>query len=64
MGRAIQSRQTVGTNTYTFGYVYNAAGALTSETYPSGRVVNFALDDGGRLSQVSSGATNYANAFV
>jgi RHS repeat-associated protein len=36
---------------------------VTSETYPSGRVVSYAFDDGARLSQVSSGSTVYANQF-
>jgi len=36
---------------------------MTSETYPSGRVVSYAFDDGARLSQVSSGSTVYANQF-
>jgi RHS repeat-associated protein len=64
MGRVIQSRQTVGTNEYTFSYLYNVGGGLTSQTYPSGRVVNYGFDDAGRMAQVNSGTTTYANQFV
>jgi len=42
-------------------YSYNLGGGLASQTYPSGRVVSYAYDNGGRLSQVSSGATTYAS---
>ena len=64
MGHVIQSRQTVGSNTYTLGYAYNVGGVLTNQTYPSGRVVNYTYDDAARLTQVSSGATTYASQFV
>ena len=63
MGRVVHHDQTVGSNVYTFTYGYNFTGALTSQGYPSGRVINYALDDGARLSQVSSGATTYATQF-
>ena len=63
-GRVIQSRQTVGTNSYTFKYDYNLGSLLTSETYPSGRVVSYAYDDAARLTQVSNGGSNYAHQFV
>jgi RHS repeat-associated protein len=64
MGHVIQSRQTVGANTYTLSYAYNIGGMMTSQTYPSGRVVNYSFDDATRLSQVTSGATTYASQFV
>ena len=63
MGRTIQSQQSVGSNTYTMGYTYDVGSSLTSETFPSGRVVTYAYDDGARLSGVASGATNYASEF-
>jgi RHS repeat-associated protein len=63
MGRVVHYQQTVGSETYSMNYGYNLAGAVTSMTYPSGRVVNYAFDDGARLSQVSSGATVYASQF-
>src|SRR5262249_3269687 len=63
MGRIVNHEQTIGSQTYTMGYAYNFASALTGETYPSGRIVNYSYDDGARLSQVSSGATLYASQY-
>jgi RHS repeat-associated protein len=63
MGRISNHQQTVGAQSYSMGYGYNVDGMLTSQTYPSGRVVNYAYNDGGRLSQVSSGATTYASNY-
>ncbi len=63
MGRVAHHEQTVGDQTYSMSYGYNLGGALTSQTYPSGRVVSYAFDDAARLSQVSSGTTVYASQF-
>jgi RHS repeat-associated protein len=63
MGRVANNQQTVGDQSYIMSYGYNYGGAMTSETYPSGRIVTYAFDDGARLSQVSSGNTVYANQF-
>src|SRR5260221_2197475 len=53
---------------YAMSYGYNLAGEMTSQTYPSGRVVTTAYDNAGRLSQVAgqkSGEANktYADSF-
>jgi YD repeat-containing protein len=37
LGRILQSTQTTAGVSYSFAYTYNLAGALTAETYPSGR---------------------------
>jgi RHS repeat-associated protein len=63
MGRLVNNQQTVGAQGYIMSYTYNLAGALTSQTYPSGRTVSYGFDEGARLSQVSSGATIYAHDF-
>lgn len=63
MGRVANNQQTVSDQSYTMTYNYNLGGALTSQQYPSGRVVNYAFDDAARLSQVSSGSKVYANQF-
>lgn len=39
-GRLTENKQITGGNTYTSAYQYNRAGAMTQETYPSGRVMN------------------------
>ena len=63
-GRVTASNQTSAGNSYSFGYSYNAAGALTGETYPSGRVVTSSYDALDRATSVSGSrngsTTNYA----
>lgn len=63
MGRVATTQQTVADQTYSMSYGYDLGGALTAQTYPSGRVVTYQFDDAARLSQVSSGTTIYANQF-
>jgi RHS repeat-associated protein len=63
MGRVVTNQQTVSDQSYTMSYGYSIGGAMTSQTYPSGRVVSYAFDDAARLSQVSSGTKIYANQF-
>jgi RHS repeat-associated protein len=70
-GRIKKSRQTTAGIAFNEQlYSYNLAGALTEQTYPSGRSVKNILDDAGSLSIVqskknaSSGYWNYADAFA
>jgi RHS repeat-associated protein len=63
VGRVTGYTQKTGGQPYSSSYVYNFAGAMTSETYPSTRVVNTQYDQAGRISKVSSGTTNYESAF-
>jgi RHS repeat-associated protein len=62
MGRVTASSQTTaGQQPYRMGYAYDLAGNLTSETYPSGRVVVSEYDSAGRLAGVKNqGGTYYA----
>ncbi len=55
MGRIKESRQTIDGQTYSMTYDYNAAGRMTSERYPSGRVVTTGYDAAGREASVSGG---------
>src|SRR6266568_3761759 len=48
---------------YKLAYGYNYLNEVTSETYPSGRALSYAYDDGGRLSSVSDGTTTFASGF-
>ena len=64
VGRVNTQRQVTGTSVYALSYGYNFAGLLTSESYPSGRALSYGYDEGGRLSQVSEGATIYTNGFA
>jgi YD repeat-containing protein len=69
LGGVLNHKQTTDGQSYNTGYVYNLAGNLVEETYPSGRVVKNAYDNNGKLSEVSSkiNAQNssriYANRF-
>jgi RHS repeat-associated protein len=57
MGRvSLSVQQTDGLN-YPCGYGYNLAGALTRESYPSGRVVATEYDTAGRVAGVKNAAT-------
>jgi YD repeat-containing protein len=44
-------------------YSYNGLDGLTSVTYPSNRVVTYTYNNGGRVSDVKSGTTNYATSI-
>jgi YD repeat-containing protein len=53
MGRPLQSQVQVNGQTYSFSYAYDLTGALTSETYPSGRVIKTTYDGAERPNAVS-----------
>jgi len=54
-GRISGSAQITGSApAYTLAYTYSLADRLTTIQYPSGRVVNYALDSAGRVSGVSA----------
>ena len=52
LGRLIAGNQVTDGQTYSMGYSYNLAGAQTSITYPSGRVVSTEYDPAGRMAGV------------
>jgi RHS repeat-associated protein len=60
LGRVTSSQQVTDGQVYGFTYDYNFAGALTSETYPSGRTVTYGFDTAGSLSSVNSNVPNQA----
>jgi len=68
MGKVLSSNQGIGGQTYPFSYAYNLAGALTSETYPSGRVLTMTYDNANRASQLSGAVggntTTYVSNFI
>ena len=63
MGRVNVQKQVTGANTFSLGYTYNLAGLLSTETYPTGRVLTHSYDNAGRLSQISDGTTTFASGF-
>lgn len=52
-GRVKASNEVTAGQTYTFAYSYNLTGALTSETYPSGRVISAGYDAANRANTVA-----------
>lgn len=67
LGRLLTHQQITDGQTYGTSYAYNLSGELVSETYPSGRTVNYDINMDGDLSRVwgqkGSAVTTYANAF-
>ena len=64
LGRPNTSYQQTDSQNYGFGYAYSIGGEMTSETYPSGRVVMTDYDAAGRVAGVKNQATGlyYAGA--
>jgi len=66
--RITESKQVTGGQTYTFGYTYNLDDDLTTQIYPSGKVVSFDYDASGDLEQVhkqvGGNSVIYANSFA
>ena len=58
LGRMTQLQKVIGTTTYTTAYGYNLGNELIQITYPSGRVVQQAVDPIGRLCAIAQTATN------
>ncbi len=54
----LHGSQTTNSQNYPFTYVYNAAGSVTSMTYPSGRKVTYAYDTDNRTTMVSNAAVS------
>ena len=60
LGRVLESTQrTGGTPPYTMAYAYDRAGNLTSQRYPSDRVVDYVYDGAGRIAGVKTGADGW-----
>jgi YD repeat-containing protein len=53
-GRLSQEARTINAMVYLTTYGYDAAGRMNSITYPTGRVVNYALDGVGRIAGIST----------
>ena len=64
MGRLTASNQQIAGQTYAFTYMYNVAGDLTSETYPSGRVITMSYDGENRTSQAAGAYASATTKYV
>ena len=63
LGRIVSQSQTIAghPDTFTFTNTYFLNDGLQSQTYPSGRTVNYATDNAGRVTQVAAGTRIYAD---
>ena len=59
VGQVTKHIQSIGNQTYNLEYGYNLAGQLTSEKYPSGKIVTMAVDNFGRLATVADTQRTY-----
>ena len=57
-GRLTQLQKVISSTTYTTNYQYNLASELTQITYPSGRVIQQAVDPIGRLCSIAQTASS------
>lgn len=68
LGRITASQQVTDGQSYPMSYTYDLAGNMTSQTYPTGRVVTNSFDGAGRFAMISGqrtgeAAKTYANSF-
>ncbi|MFZ0856657.1 MAG: RHS repeat-associated core domain-containing protein [Candidatus Acidiferrales bacterium] len=63
-GDVLQLQKVIGSSTYTMTYQYNAGGELTQITYPSGRVVQYAYDNIGRLCNVAPSTSGSCSSSI
>lgn len=63
MGRLRKHRQWIGAEQYDLEYEYNLAGQLTSQKYPSGKVVTNSYDANGRLSGIADAQRTYLSGM-
>lgn len=63
MGRLVKHRQTIDTQNYNLEYGYNLAGQLTSEKYPSGKIVTNGYDANGRMTSVADPSRTYLSGM-
>jgi RHS repeat-associated protein len=61
LGRVQSSTQAIGGSTYTFQYSFRLNDGLSSIQYPSGKIVDYAVDDAGRVNKVSTAGRIYAD---
>tara|TARA_R110002095_G_scaffold77366_2_gene66420 strand:+ start:1059 stop:5732 length:4674 start_codon:yes stop_codon:yes gene_type:complete len=54
LGQLIEVKEVRGSLTFTTGYDYDLAGILTEITLPSGRTIDYTLNDNGQVSAVSA----------
>jgi RHS repeat-associated protein len=61
LGRMGSNTQITNGNAYAFQYNYRLNDSLSSVQYPSGKTVDYTVDDGGRVIQITAGTRTYAD---
>ncbi len=64
MGQVVKHTQSIGSESYLQEYGYNLAGQMTSQKYPSGRVVETEMDNFGRMAEVSDSQRTYVSGLT
>jgi len=64
VGQVKKQTTSIGSESYLQEYGYNLAGQLTSQKYPSGKVVTNTIDNLGRLSTVADGTRTLLSAVT
>jgi RHS repeat-associated protein len=54
LGQLLTENYTIGAQSYSLSYQYDAAGQLTSITYPSGRTVTYTLNTDGQITAMAT----------
>lgn len=63
MGRLRKHRQWINSQQYDLEYDYNLAGQMTSEKYPSGKIVTTSYDANGRMSGLADSQRTYLSGM-
>lgn len=63
MGRLVKHRQWINGQQYDLEYGYNLSGQLTSQKYPSGKIVTTGYDANGRLSGIADAQRTYVSGM-
>lgn len=63
-GQVVKQTTSIGSESYLQEYGYNLAGQLTSQKYPSGKVVTNTIDNFGRLSTVADAQKTYLSGVT
>lgn len=63
-GRPLASQQSTGGKTYNLFYGYDLSGALTSETYPSGRQITTQFDGAGREAKINGALGGQPSTYL
>jgi RHS repeat-associated protein len=61
LGRIESNTQTTNGNAFTFQYSYRLNDSLSGMQFPSGKTLNYSVDDAGRTNKISTGLKTYAD---